>query len=72
MAYNVYAKLWGFSEPEFVDSFDTLKEAAACARHNREHYPDDFEGLPVRYFVSKEAPPEPGIPYEQLAAAGLV
>jgi hypothetical protein len=30
-----------------------------------------MQGAPVRYLIRKDAPPEPGIPYEQLAAAGL-
>lgn len=69
--FNVYAKLWGIDELEFVNSCDTLKEAAAYARHLRETYPDDMQGCPVRYVIRKDPPPEPGIPYEQLAAAGL-
>lgn len=69
--YCVYAKLWGIDELEFVDSYDTLKDAAAHARHLRETYPDDMCGCPVRYVIQKDTPPQPGIPYEQLAAAGL-
>jgi hypothetical protein len=70
--YTVWAKLWGINELEFIDEFETLKGAAAAARHYREKYPDDMQGAPVRYLIKKDEPkPEPGIPYEQLAAAGL-
>jgi hypothetical protein len=72
MAFYVYAKLWGISELEFIDEHETLHSAAAAARRYREQYPDDMQGAPVQYLVRKEPPPEPGIPYEQLSAAGLV
>ena len=72
MAYCVYAKLWGISELEFINDYETLHSAAAAARRYREQYPDDMQGAPVQYLVRKEPPPEPGIPYEQLSAAGLV
>lgn len=70
-SYTVWAKLWGIEELEFIDEFETLQGAAALARRYREEYPDDMQGAPVRYLIRKDAPPEPGIPYEQLAAAGL-
>jgi hypothetical protein len=70
-AYTVWAKLWGINELEFIDEFETLKGAAAAARRDREQYPDDMQGAPVQYLVRKEPPPESGIPYEQLAAAGM-
>lgn len=70
--YTVWAKLWGIDELEFVDSYDTLQEAAAAARNCREKYPNDMQGWPVRYLVKKDEPrPEPGISYEQLSAAGM-
>jgi len=69
--YTVWAKLWGIDELEFIDEFETLQGAAALARRYREEYPDDMQGAPVQYLVRKDAPPEPGIPYEQLASAGL-
>jgi hypothetical protein len=72
MAFYVYAKLWGISELEFIDEYETLHSAAAAARRYREQYPDDMQGAPVQYLVRKEPPPEPGVPYEQLSAAGLV
>ena len=71
MAYCVYAKLWGINELEFIDSYDSMAAAAAVARRYRKEYPDDMQGAPVRYVIQKEAPPEPGISWEQLAAAGL-
>ena len=71
MAYCLYAKEWGIDELVFVDAYDTAREAEAQRRHHQANYPDDSMGWPVRYVVHKEAPPEPGIPWEQLAAAGL-
>ena len=71
MTYCLYAKLWGIDELEFIDSFDSMAAAAAQARYYRTEYPDDMQGAPLRYVIHKEAPPEPGVPYEQLAAAGM-
>lgn len=71
MAYCLFAKLWGIDDLEFIDSYESMAAAAAMARHYRQTCPDDMQGAPVRYVIHKEAPPEPGIPWEQLAAAGL-
>lgn len=71
--YTLWAKDWGIDELEFIDSYDTHQEAAAAARRYREEYPEDKYGWPCSYLVKKDEPrPEPGIPYEQLSAAGLV
>lgn len=71
MTYCVYAKLWGINELEFIDSHESMAAAAAQARRYRQDYPDDMQGFPVQYLIRKESAPEPGVPYEQLAAAGL-
>ena len=51
MAFYVYAKLWGISELQFIDEYETLHSAAAAARRYREQYPDDMQGAPVQYLV---------------------
>jgi hypothetical protein len=71
MSYCVYAKEWGINELIFVDSYETLRDANACKRECETQHPEDSMGWPCRYLVRKGAPPEPGIPWEQLAAAGM-
>ena len=56
MGYGVYAKTWGLPEPELIHTFGSLQSAAACARVNRNQSPTDDRGLPVQYFVQKDAP----------------
>lgn len=69
--WNVYAKPWACPE-EFVDSYSSRRSAAAAVRSLETECPNDYDGVPLRYYARKETAAEAreSASHEQWAAAG--